>query len=357
MPEGSNQEKTEPATPKRRQEAREKGQVAQSREISSTLVLLSGLGFFALSGSWMFLNLSEFMGGIFQNINSLRFDGSSVYPFLLEVLQRVFMILMPLMLLVLIAGIAANLLQVGFLFTGKPLVPKLSKLNPINGIKKLFSLRSLVELVKSVFKLLFVGGIAFLLLKGELETIPSLMQMGVGDILSFIGRVAFKIRFYTCLALIILAALDYAYQRWQHEKDLKMTKQEVKDELKQREGDPIVKAMIKIVEGEMSQRRMREMIPEADVVITNPTNLAIALKYTAEGMMAPRVIAKGAGFIAERIKEIAREKGIPIIENKPLAQTLFKVVGIGDFIPVNLYRAVAEILAYVYRLKGMRNTV
>ncbi|MBW1700754.1 MAG: flagellar biosynthesis protein FlhB [Deltaproteobacteria bacterium] len=357
MPEGSNQEKTEPATPKRRQEAREKGQVAQSREISSTLVLLSGLGFFALSGSWMFLNLSEFMGGIFQNINSLRFDGSSVYPFLLEVLQRVFMILMPLMLLVLIAGIAANLLQVGFLFTGKPLVPKLSKLNPINGIKKLFSLRSLVELVKSVFKLLFVGGIAFLLLKGELETIPSLMQMGVGDILSFIGRVAFKICFYTCLALIILAALDYAYQRWQHEKDLKMTKQEVKDELKQREGDPIVKARIKSIQREMSQRRMMEMVPEADVVITNPTNLAIALKYTAEGMMAPRVIAKGAGFIAERIKEIAREKGIPIIENKPLAQTLFKVVGIGDFIPVNLYRAVAEILAYVYRLKGMRNTV
>lgn len=357
MPEGSNQEKTEPATPKRRQEARKKGQVAQSREIPSALVLLSGLGFFAFSGSWMFLNLSELMGGIFQNIGSLGFDGSSVYSLLLKVLQRLFIILMPLMLIVLVAGIASNLLQIGFLFTGKPLVPKLSKLNPIKGIKKLFSLRSLVELVKAVFKVLFVGGIAFLSLKGELETIPSLMQVGVGDILSFIGRVAFKICFYTCLALIFLAALDYAYQRWQHEKELKMTKQEVKDELKQREGDPIVKARIKRIQREMSQRRMMEVVPEADFVVTNPTNLAIALKYNAEGMMAPKVIAKGAGFIAERIKKIAREKEIPIIENKPLAQTLYKLVEIGDFIPVNLYRAVAEILAYVYRLKGMKNTV
>ena len=357
MPQESYQEKTEPATPKRRQEARKRGQVAQSREIPSALVLLSGLGFFAFSGSWIFLNLSELMGGVFQNIGSLNFDGSSVYPLLSELFQRVFMILMPLMLVVLVAGIAANLLQIGFLFTGEPLVPKLSKLDPVKGIKKLFSLRSLVELVKSLFKVVFVGGIAFLLLKGELETIPSLMQMGVGDILSFIGKVAFKICFYTCLVLIVLAALDYAYQRWQHERELKMTKQEVKDELKQREGDPTVKARIKRVQREMSQRRMMEMVPEADVVVTNPHSLAIALKYKAEGMIAPKVIAKGAGFIAERIKEIARERGIPIVENKPLARTLYKLVEVGDFIPENLYRAVAEILAYVYRLKGMKSMV
>jgi len=351
----SYQEKTEPATPKRRQEARKKGQVAQSREIPSALVLLSGLGFFAFSGSWMFLKFLEFMGGIFQNIGSLNFDDSSVYLLLSEVFQRGFMILMPLMLIVLIAGVAANLLQIGFLFTGEPLVPNLSKLDPIKGIKRLFSLRSLVELVKALLKVLFVGGIAFLLLKGELETIPSLMQMSVGGILSFIGRVAFKICFYTCLVLIVLAALDYAYQRWQHERELKMTKQEVKDELKQREGDPTVKARIKRIQREMAQRRMMEMVQEADVVVTNPTILAVALKYKAEGMIAPKVIAKGAGFIAERIKEIAREKGIPIIENRPLAQTLFKLVEIGDFIPENLYRAVAEILAYVYRLEGMKN--
>jgi len=352
----SYQEKTEPATPKRRQEARKKGQVAQSREIPSAMVLLSGLGFFAFSGSWMFVSYSEFMGGVLQNIGSMSFDSSSVYPLLLEVFERLFMVLMPLMLAVLIAGVAANLLQIGFLFTGEPLVPNLNKLDPVKGIKKLFSLRSLVELVKALLKVLFVGGIAFLLLRGELETIPSLMQMGVGDILSFIGRVAFKICFYTCLVLIALSALDYAYQRWQHERELKMTKQEVKDEFKQREGDPTVKARIKRVQREIAQRRMMEMVPEADVVITNPTRLAIALKYEAEGMVAPKVIAKGAGFIAERIKEIAGEKGIPVVENRLLARTLFKLVEIGDFIPENLYRAVAEILAYVYRLKGIKNT-
>lgn len=357
MPEESYQEKTEPATQKRRQEARDKGQVAQSREIPSVLVLLSALGVFALSGSWMFLNISDLMGGVFQNVDSLSFNASSIYQFLLGILNRLFITLMPLLSIVLVAGIAANLLQIGFLFTGKPLVPNFTKLDPIKGIKKLFSLRSLVELVKALFKVLFIGVIVFLLLKGELTTIPSLMHMGVGDILSFIGRVAFKICLYTCLSLIVLAALDYAYQRWQHEKDLKMSKQEVKDEFKQREGDPAVKAKIKRIQIEMSQRRMMEMVPEADVVITNPTKLAIALKYNAEGMVAPKVIAKGAGFIAERIKGIAREKGIPVIENKPLAQTLFKLVEIGDLIPENLYRAVAEILAYVYRLKGMKNTM
>ena len=156
----------------------------------------------------------------------------------------------------------------------------------------------------------------------------------------------------TCLTLIILSALDYAFQRWQHEKSLRMTKQEVKDEFKQREGDPAVKARIKSIQREMAQRRMMESVPEADVVITNPTSLAIALKYDAEAMMAPRVIAKGAGFIADRIKKIAKENGVPLVEHKPLAQTLFKLVEIGEFIPVSLYKAVAEVLAYVYGLKA-----
>jgi flagellar biosynthetic protein FlhB len=183
------------------------------------------------------------------------------------------------------------------------------------------------------------------------------MEMGVGEILFFIGRVSFSICFYTSLALIVLAALDYAFQRFQYEESLKMSKQELKDELKQREGDPLVKARIRRTQIEMARRRMMEAVPEADVVITNPNSLAVALKYDAEKMIAPRVIAKGAGFIAERIKEIAKDKGIPVIENKPLAQTLFKVVEIGEFIPVNLYRAVAEILAYVYRLKGVKSKV
>lgn len=356
MSQGNDQEKTEQATPKRRQESREKGQLAKSKEVSSALILLASLGIFFFLGSWMFWRLSGFMGGVFQNLGTLRLESiPKSCAFLSKVFRQIFIILMPLMLAVLIAGIAGNLAQVGFLFTGKPLSPDFSKINPIKGMKKIISLRSLMELVKSVIKIFFVGGIAFLVVRGELENIPALIQMSVGEILAFVGKVSFKICFYTCLALIVLAVLDYAFQRWQHEKDLKMTKQEVKEERKQSDGDPKIKARIRKVQMEMSQRRMMEAVPEATVIITNPTRLAIALKFEADKMIAPRVIAKGAGFIAGRIREIAKEKGIPIVEHKPLAQTLFKATEIGDFIPVDLYRAVAEILAYVYRLKGMRN--
>jgi flagellar biosynthetic protein FlhB len=355
MPEAKGQEKTEPATPKRREEAKKKGQVAQSREIPSVLVLMSSLGVLFFSGSWMLVGLSGFMGGIFRNIDSLHhLQAISAHSFLVEIFSQVIKILMPLMFAVLIAGIASNILQVGFLFTAEPLTPKLSKLNPFEGIKRLVSLKSLAELVKSVIKLFFVGSIAFLMIKGELTNIPSLMHMGVADTLSFIARVSIKICFFTCLTLIILSALDYAFQRWQHEKSLRMTKQEVKDEFKQREGDPAVKARIKSIQREMARRRMMESVPEADVVITNPTSLAIALKYDAAAMMAPRVIAKGAGLIADRIKKIAKENSVPLVEHKSLAQTLFKLVEIGEFIPVSLYKAVAEVLAYVYSLKAKK---
>jgi len=352
MAEGSGQEKTEKATPKRRQEARKKGQVAQSREIPSVLVLLFALGFFFFAGSWMFCNISEIMRESFQNIGTLHLQDVSFNTFLSGILIKIVVVLMPLMLVILVAGVGANLLQFGFLFNTESISPKLSKLNPISGIRKLFSVKSLAELLKSLFKIAIVGCIAFITVRGDLINIPSLIQMDVEEIVYYIGRASFKICFSTCLVLILLAALDYAFQRWQYEKELKMTKQEVKDESKQTEGDPAIKARIRSIQREMAQRRMMDDVPKADVVITNPTSLAIALKYDAEAMMAPKVIAKGAGFIAESIKKLAEEKAIPIVEDKPLAQTLYKAVEIGGYIPNELYRAVAEILAYVYRLKG-----
>ena len=351
MAEGKDQEKTEKATPKRREKAREEGQVAQSREIPSVLVLLSVLGLFSLSGFYIFQKMSLLMREIFQRIGTFSLEIASASALFSEVLQHIFILLIPVMSVVIVAGLVGNLFQIGFMFSAKPMTPKLSKLNPLSGLKKLVSLRAMIELVKSILKISIVGGIAYLMLRGEMESIPALMQMEIIDIMSFIGRVSFKILFYTCLVLILLAALDYAYQKWQHEKDMKMTKQEVKDEAKQSQGDPAVKSRIKSIQREMAQRRMMESVPKADVIITNPTSLAVAIKYD-DSMMAPEVIAKGAGFIAVRIKQIASEKGIPIVENKPLAQTLFKVAEIGDRIPFNLYRAVAEILAYVYRLKG-----
>lgn len=353
MPQGNDQEKTEQPTSKKIADTRKKGQVASSKEIASAIILLTIITFFFFSGSWMFAAMSEFMRKVLENIDSLDlYSIDTSTAFFLKTFKTVFLIVAPLMTAILIAGILANIIQVGFLFTSDSLIPKFSKINPISGMKRLFSLKSFVELVKSILKILFVGTIAFAMVKGEIEIIPSLMHMGIGDILSFLGRVVFKICFYVCLALIVLAILDYVYQQWQHTQDLKMTKQEVKDESKQMEGDPQIKARIRKVQMEMSRRRMMESVPEADVVITNPSSLAIALKFDAKEMVAPQVTAKGAGFLADKIKQIAKENDVPIVENKPMAQTLFKMTEIGEFIPAELYRAVAEVLAYVYRLKG-----
>jgi flagellar biosynthetic protein FlhB len=353
MAAGSEQERTEKATPKRRQEARKKGQVARSIEIPSVLILMTTLGFFYFAGSWMFWNLSEFFSGVYQKIDTIRFDATSdVTAFWMDIFKKMFSVLTPFFVPIVIAGLVGNVFQVGFEIHVEPLKPNFSKLNPVSGLKKLISLRSLVELVKSIGKLLFIGAVAYLLIKSEMRQFPALIHRGVGEILLFIVQVAFKICVFVCLAFILLALLDYVYQRWHHEKSLKMTKQEVKDERKQTEGDPRIKSRIRRMQLQMAARRMMEAVPDADVVITNPTHLAIALKFDAEKMIAPTVLAKGAGLIAERIKEIARDHSIPIVEDKPLTQALHKMVEIGEYIPVELYRAVAEVLAYVYRLKG-----
>jgi flagellar biosynthetic protein FlhB len=358
MPESQGQERTEKATSKRREDARRKGQVALSREIPSVLILMTAMGFFYFAGSWIFWNLSGVIGAVFEQLDTLRLDAvSDVSTFSIAIFKKTFLILIPFFVPVLIAGMLGNIGQIGFEMHGESMRPKLAKFNPISGLKKLVSLKSLVELIKSIFKILIVGGIAFGVVEKETTRFPALMQQEVGDILLFIGKVAFKIFFLVCLALIILALLDYIYQRWQHEENLKMTKQEVKDERKQSEGDPKVKGRIRRVQLEMARRRMMEAVPDADVVITNPTHLAVALKFDAAEMVAPTVVAKGSGHVAERIKEIARDHQVPIIENKPLAQALHKMVEIGEFIPAELYRAVAEVLAYVYRLKGMYQTV
>jgi len=354
--EKGDQEKTEQPTSKKLSKAREEGQVVKSQEVSTAFIFLGALGVFLFVGPWMFWALSDFMHGIFQNLGTLHIKGISARAFLFEVLQHLGLIIMPLLLVLLILGVAANLLQVGFLFTLKPLVPKLSKFNPIKGMKKFVSLKSLVELLKSFFKIVFIGGISWLVLRGELDAIPSLIEMSVGQILTYIGTVSLKMLFYVALGMIVLAVIDFSYQRWQHTKDLMMSKQEVKDEIKQSEGDPQVKGKIRQAQREMAMRRMMESVPDADVVITNPTSLAVAVKYDAKEMFAPQIVAKGAKLIAERIKDIAMESDVPIVENKPLAQTLFKSMEIGDFVPPDLYKAVAEVLAYVYKLRGIRNS-
>ncbi len=352
MSEKRNQDKTEPATPKKREDARKKGQVAVSREIPSVFILFMTMGVFFFLGGQMFNSLSSLMRDALQNGINIELQELSAVRILSTILGKLFWVLFPLITAIMLAGIAANLSQFGILFTGKTLVPKLSKLNPLSGMKRLFSLRSLVEVVKALLKILIIGLIAYLTLRRHFLLLPDLMRMEVLDILTFTGRVSLEICLYTCLVLIVLAGLDYAFQRWQYENDLKMTKQEVKEEWKQREGDPIVKARIRRVQLEMAQRRMMAEVPTADVVVTNPTQLAVALRFDTEKMDAPQVVAKGAGYVAARIREIAETSGVPILEQKPLAQALFKSVEIGEIIPMTLYKAVAEVLAYVYRLKG-----
>ena len=354
MPENTGQERTEKATPKRKQEARKKGQVAQSKEVSSVMILMVSTTFFYFAGSWMFWNLSEFITGVYQNIDILRFtDVAEASAFSVEIIYKLLSVLLPFLLPIAIAGFLANIFQVGFQINSEAMTPKFSKLNPISGVKRFISLKSLVELGKSIIKILFIGSIAYVLVKNDMKAFPALIHQEVGQTLIFISRGSLKISFFVCLAMLVLAVLDFIYQRWQHEKDLKMTKQEVKDEQRQTYGDPKIKARIRGVQTEMARRRMMDAVPEADVVITNPTHLAIALRFDAQEMIAPRVLAKGAGFVALRIREIAEENQIPIVEEKSLAQVLYKIVGIGDYIPAELYRAVAEVLAYVYRLKGM----
>ena len=353
MPETGGQERTEKATPKRREQAREKGQVAQSKEVSSAIILMAALGLFYFSGSWILMNLGNILSGVYQSLGTLRLDTvADVSAFSMKIFQHIFRILAPLFLLLTIVGIAANVLQFGFGLYPKKLAPKLTQINPASGIKRIFSLKSLVELVKSILKIVVVGWIAYGVISAHLREFPALVDLEVGQILVFLGQVSFKVALYVCLAMVIMAALDFIYQRWQYEENLKMTKQEVKDEHKQAEGDPKVKGRIRSLQREVAMRRMMESVPEADVVITNPTHLAIALQFDSENMIAPKVIAKGADHIAERIRKVAAENDVPLVENKPLAKALYRMVEIGDYIPAELYRAVAEVLAYVYRLKG-----
>lgn len=356
MSQDSGMDRTEKPTPKKLADARKKGQIAQSREIPSALILLTSLAVFFFGGHAMAKKLADLMQVSFRNLGGGWIENAgSVSQMMGWLFDQTMSLLMPMMIALLVTGIVANVAQFGFNLKEDLMAPDFKKLNPISGVKRLISLKSFVELMKSIFKISFVGLIAYLMLRKELITIPALIHMEVIDTAAYMGEVAFKIAFFVCLGLMVLATADFAYQRWQHQKDLMMTKQEVKEERKQSDGDPQVKSRIRSMQMEMAQRRMMEAIPTADVVITNPTHFAIAIKFDPEEMTAPQVVAKGADYIALRIREIATENDVPLVENKPLARTLYRSTEIGDFIPEELYRAVAEVLAYVYRLKGIHH--
>lgn len=346
-----NQEKTEQATPKRREEAREKGQVARSQEVTSVVVLGACLIFFYFNAGHIVHQLSLLMANDFRAAARVDLTPGTAQALFWDYLYRLFILLAPLLLTVVIAGLAANILQVGIVFSGESLQPKLSKIDPFKGMQRLFSLKSFVELLKGILKIVVIGLAAWISIRGEISSFPRMIDQGAGGILLFLGKASFKILLATCLVLIVLAILDYTYQRWEFEKSLKMSRQDIKEEFRQSEGDPLVKARIRRIQRDMARKRMMAAVPKADVVITNPTHLAVALQYEQEKMTAPVITAKGAGHIAEKIREVASMHHVPIVENKAVAQVLYKMVELGGAVPENLYRAVAEILAYVYRLK------
>ena len=283
---------------------------------------------------------------------SSGFNVNEIMGLAYRICMQMLITLLPLLGTALVAGITINLIQVGPLFTTKPLGIKLNRISPISGIKRMFSLKTVVDLSKSILKILILGYIAYTDYNNMLEQFPGFIGRDVEISYITIMRNAFMTALKMCLAMIFISIADFLYQSWKYEKDLRMTKQEVKDEYKMMEGDPHIKGKIKAKQRQMSAMRMMSRVPEADVVITNPTHYAVALKYDDKISGAPMVIAKGQDYIARKIKEVAMENGIQIVENPPLAQSLFAMCEIDDEIPADFYQAVADILVFVYRQKG-----
>jgi len=350
MPEQAG-EKTEKATPKKKEEARKKGNVAKSPEVNSALVLLTGTLVIAFTSSYFFGNIRAMMQDVFSNLSTFQVSQESIRFYSGQVILFMFKLLGPLVLSILVIGTTSNVMQIGFLITGEPIKPDLKKISPLSGFKRIFSARTVAEFVKGILKITTIGLVIYITINSASKDFIPLMDQSLAQVVAFLGNTILKVALRASVALVILAAMDYVFQRWNYEKSLRMTKDEVKQEHKEFEGDPLLKSRIRSIQRETAQKRMMSEVPKADVIITNPIHYAVALKYESGEMSAPKVIAKGARKIAEKIRAIAEEHNIPIIENPPLARSLFKMCEVGMETPIDLYKSVAEILAYVYRLK------
>ena len=349
MADNSTGQKTEEPTPKRKREAREKGQVAKSQELNQAFTLLASFSMLYILFSGMMDSLTMEVTSYLDFDTVVNLDIASSYNILMEAIFYVASLVVPVMLASAIMGIVINFSQVGPLFTGESLKPKLDSLNIIKGFGKLFSIKSLVEMVKSVLKIIIIAVIAYIYLRNSITDLITMTEQGLYPALMLIGNLIFKAAVAITIFLVGVGVFDFIYQKWEHKRNLKMTKYEVKQERKEMEGDPQLKQKRKEKQRQMSVNRMMSEVENADVVITNPTHIAVALEFDIKDMDAPKVIAKGEGYVALKIKEKAKELDIEIVENKPLARSLNKMCEIDDFIPEELFEAVAEILAYVYK--------
>lgn len=346
------QEKTEKATPKKRQESRKKGQVAKSMELPSAFILFFGFLLLFMLGGFLKERIFELFTATFHHYLLWDVTMESVGSIFSQLMLQGFITLAPILIMAMVVAVLGNYLQIGFLMSGDPLKMKWNKLNPIKGVKGIVSLRSLVEFLKTMLKLSIVSYVVYSTLYGEKDQIIALAHLPLESIMSYTARVTLLLGLKIGLVLVIMAIFDYMYQRYEYEKKLRMSKQDVKDEHKKTEGDPLIKGKIRDKQRRMALQRMMQEVAKADVVITNPTHYAVALRYDAGQMEAPLVVAKGLDFVALRIKETAGKHGVVTMENKPLARALYSGVEIGQAIPPDLFHAVAEVLAYVYQLKG-----
>lgn len=347
-----SQEKTEQATPKKKAEARKKGQVARSADLPGSFIMLFTFMSFMMLGGFYKQHILMLFGNLFEDWLLMELTAGNVMTLFNDVTIELLLILMPIFAIAFVIGILGNIIQFGFLLTGEPLKMQLNKLNPINGFKQIFSARTLVEFLKSVLKLLIIGILVFMAVSREWETILVLASLPIQDIFSFTAGLTLKLGIETGAVLTVLALADYFYQRYEHGKSLRMSKQDIKDEYKKSEGDPLIKGKIRERQRRMALARMMQEVPKADVIITNPTHFAVALQYDASQMEAPKIIAKGMDHVALKIREVAKASGVAMMENKPLARALYERAEIGDVIPPDLFQAVAEVLAYVYKMKG-----
>jgi flagellar biosynthesis protein FlhB len=346
-------EKSEEPTPKRREDARKQGQFPKSRNLIPAATMAAIAVALKLGGTELMERLARCVTGFFTAAGTMKQVGSQDLVALSFQAGLLFApVLLPFFAAIMVTALGSGFLQTGFVLASEPLRLDFNRISPIAGFKRLFTFNSLVESFKAVIFIAGLGYIGGRFIYGELPALVSLSTLAVGDILAYASKDGAVLSAWIIGAMAALAGLDYFYQRWHTDKQLRMSRHEVKDEMREQEGDPLLKSHLKSMRQKMSRRRMMSEVAKADVVITNPTHVAVALRYRAGEMGAPRVLGKGAGFIAEKIRAVARSKGIPIVENKPLARLLYQQAEIGREIPETLYRAVAGVLAYVYRLRG-----
>ena len=350
MPEESGGEKTLPASPRKRQRARERGNVAKSQDLNSAWAMLVALGTLWLIGPTMLERMCDSTRYYFRFAAQLPVAPETMPQTMLVAVVHLVRIVLPFFIAMVVAGLSINIMQVGFLVAPQALEPKFNKLNPFTGLSKFFSIRSFVELLKSLAKLIVTSYVVYLTMRSRWENFMALASLTPIAIVHGVAGLVAVIWFRVALVMLSLGLLDYAFQRWQHEQDLKMTVKEAQEEMKELEGDPRIRQRVRQIQRQMAMQRMMKDVPTADVVITNPTTYAVALRYDMEEMDAPTLTAKGARLVAQRIRELAVEHNVPVVERPELARAIFRTVEVGHPVSEDLYQAVADVLKFVYEI-------